>query len=66
MTKRDVRLRQAADRLSEALILVEQHAAQCRSPRDPERPRLELAMLKQSLETVRDLLEAVLREERAK
>jgi hypothetical protein len=63
MTKHD-RLRQAADRLSEALILVEQHAARCRSPRDPERPRLELSMLKQSLETIRDLIETVLREGR--
>lgn len=66
MTKLSLRLRQASEKISEALVLLGQHEAHCRNPRDPERAPLELIMLKQSLEAVREVVDAALKEGRAR
>lgn len=56
------RLAVTLDLLTNALILVGQHAVYCRSARDPEKPVLDIQLINQELIKAKDLIQSVMEE----
>lgn len=63
-TKRG-RLAVTLDLLTEAIILVGQHAVYCRSQREPERPPMDIRLINQGLNQAKQLIQIVMEEMRA-
>lgn len=59
------RLAVTLDLLTEAMVLVGQHAVYCRSRREPDQPVLDIRMINQGLGQAKQLLQSVMEEMRA-
>ncbi len=60
------RLAVTLDLLTEAMVLVGQHAVYCRSQRDPDQPALDIRQINQGMAQAKELIQAVMEELRAK
>jgi len=58
------RLAVSLDRLTNALVLVEQHGVYCTSQRNPTLPAMDLRMIVQELSHAKELLQSVMEEMR--
>ncbi|MBI4462982.1 MAG: hypothetical protein HY653_08760 [Acidobacteria bacterium] len=58
------RLAVTLDLLTEALVLVGQHAVYCRSQREPEQPAMDIRLINQSLGQAKELIQTVMEEVR--
>jgi hypothetical protein len=56
------RLAVTLDLLTEALVLVGQHAVYCRSQRDSEQPAMDIRLINQSLAQAKELIQSVMEE----
>lgn len=54
------RLSQALELLTETITLLHQHGRQCRNPRQPEQPKLEVELAIRELETSKELIQSVM------
>jgi hypothetical protein len=59
------RLAVSLDLLTEAMVLVGQHAVYCRSARQPEQPPMDIRLAGQSLGQAKELIQSVMEELRA-
>ena len=59
------RLAVTLDLLTEAMVLVGQHAVYCRSQREPEQPVLDIRLIHQGLGQAKELIQTVMEEMRA-
>lgn len=60
------RLAVSLDRITNALVLVGQHAVYCTSQRNPTVPTMDLRMIAQELTHAKELVQAVMEEMRGK
>jgi hypothetical protein len=58
------RLAVSLDRLTNAMVLVGQHAVYCRSQRDPEMPVLDIRQITDELRNAKQLIQSVMEEMR--
>jgi len=56
------RLAVTLDLLTEAMVLVGQHAVYCRSQRHPDQPALDIRQINQSTAQAKELIQAVMEE----
>lgn len=54
------RLAVTLDLLTEAMVLIGQHAVYCRSQRDPEQPVLDIRLINQGLGQAKELIQSVM------
>jgi hypothetical protein len=54
------RLAVSLDRLTQALVLVGQHAVYCRSTRYPDRPALDIELVQRELAKAKELIQSVM------
>jgi len=69
MGERRGRLAVSLDRLTNALVLVGQHGVYCHTPRDPEKPVMDIRQITQEIRDAKSLIQSVMesiREEREK
>jgi len=59
------RLAVSLDLLTEAMVLVGQHAVYCRSARQPEEPPMDIRLVNQGLGQAKELIQSVMEELRA-
>lgn len=59
------RLAVTMDLLTQAMVLVGQHAVYCRSQRDPEQPVMDVRLINQDLSQAKELIQSVMEELRA-
>lgn len=59
------RLAVTLDLLTEAMVLVGQHAVYCRSQREPEQPAMDIRLIHQGLGQAKELIQSVMEEMRA-
>lgn len=65
MGTRRGRLAVTLDLLTEAMVLVGQHAVYCRSARAPEQPPMDVRLINQGLGQAKELIQSVMEELRA-
>jgi hypothetical protein len=65
MGTRRGRLAVTLDLLTEAMVLVGQHAVYCRSARSPEQPPMDIRLINQGLGQAKELIQSVMEELRA-
>lgn len=65
MGTRRGRLAVTLDLLTEAMVLVGQHAVYCRSARTPEQPPMDVRLINQGLGQAKELIQSVMEELRA-
>jgi len=58
--RRRGRLAVALDRVTEAQVLVGQHAVYCRSSRDPEEPAMDIQEITKELRAAKELIQSVM------
>ena len=56
------RLAVSLDLLTNALVLIGQHAVYCRSTRDPEKPAMDVQLINQELSKAKELIQNVMEE----
>lgn len=56
------RLAVSLDRVTQAMILIGQHAVYCRTTRDPSRPALDIASVQKELAQAKELIQSVMEE----
>lgn len=62
MGKHRGRLAVTLDLLTNAVLLVGQHAVYCRSPRDPEKSRMDVEIINRELARAKELIQSVMEE----
>lgn len=60
------RLAVSLDRLTNALVLVGQHAVYCHSHRDPAKPAMDIRMITDELSKAKELIQSVMEDLRAR
>jgi hypothetical protein len=60
------RLAVSLDRVTQALVLIGQHAVYCRSTRYPDRPALDIELVQRELAKAKELIQSVMEDLRAR